>query len=132
MRTRPRASEAAPPGTSASISPYSDAVAGAVNVCVLLSAQRELSAPHDRWRTAQAIHLTDTAALCQALDRGWWNNHTRLEKINVAKDTAVVHRFDAPSRPTLRFRASSGEDSMKALATITVCLTFIDIDMSGW
>ena len=75
--------------------------AGAVNIVVLLSAQQSYQTAVIALVQAQAMRLSDTAALYQALGGGWWNRPQPLEekKFDVAKDAAVPMDWTLPCNP---------------------------------
>jgi hypothetical protein len=72
-----------------------------VNIVVLLSAQQSYQTAVIALVQAQAMRLTDTAALYQALGGGWWNRPQPLEekKFDVAKDAAVPMDWTLPCNP---------------------------------
>jgi NodT family efflux transporter outer membrane factor (OMF) lipoprotein len=75
--------------------------AGAVSIVVLLSAQQSYQTAVIALVQAQAMRLSDTAALYQALGGGWWNRPQPLEekKFDVAKDAAVPVDWTLPCNP---------------------------------
>jgi NodT family efflux transporter outer membrane factor (OMF) lipoprotein len=74
---------------------------GAVNIVVLLGAQQIQQTAVIALVQAQAMRLSDTAALYQALGGGWWNRPQPLEekKFDVAKDAAVPLDWTLPCNP---------------------------------
>jgi hypothetical protein len=90
---------------------------GAVNIVVLLDAQQSQQTAVIALVQAQAARLAVTAALYRALGGGWWNRPQPLkEKKATSRRTQRCQWIGRSAATCLRFRASSSEDSMRALA----------------